>query len=400
MRVLLARIAALNGRNGGMEQVEARMADAMIQREHKVGILSYDIHEGHPYYHIADSIQLLNLNDFIKSSQNLWAFKCVRELVRPFSKKKALYWRNKGRYSYFKGAIRQVLNQFRPDVIISFDAESSAIFFGTCQNLKIPLITMFHFPADIAVNWKDSDEIEALTKSIFVQVLMNEDVVTLKKRLPGINAVRVPNMVPNYGKIADLSQTKRMHTIINVARLDKATKRQYLLIEAFSRLAKDFPSWKLEFWGSEPDNKHEYTLELKRLIHAKGLDNRVFLRGNTNDVLSKYLASDIFAFPSAFEGFPLAMTEAMSAGLPVVAYKTCPAVNQLITNGIDGFLVDDGIIPLIEGLRKLMSNQVLRVNMGKKAHEAMQEYSPSHIWKQWENLMRKAVIEKTYKRGE
>ena len=50
MRILLARIAALNGRNGGMEQVEARMADAMVQRGHKVGILSYDIHEGHPYY--------------------------------------------------------------------------------------------------------------------------------------------------------------------------------------------------------------------------------------------------------------------------------------------------------------------------------------------------------------
>lgn len=49
MRILLARIAALNGRNGGMEQVEARMADAMVQRGHQVGILSYDIHEGHPY---------------------------------------------------------------------------------------------------------------------------------------------------------------------------------------------------------------------------------------------------------------------------------------------------------------------------------------------------------------
>lgn len=395
MRILLARIAELNGRNGGMEQVESRMADAMLQRGHKVGILSYDTHKGHPYYHIADCVQRLNLNDFIKSSQNLWAFKCIRELVRPFSKKKALYWRNKGRYSYFKGAIRQALNQFRPDVIISFDAESSAIFFGAYPDLSVPLITMFHFPTDTAVNWKDPDEVDALSHSAFVQVLMNEDVVTLKQRLPDVNAVRIPNMVPDYAKVANLGLKKDRYTIINVARLAKAQKRQYLLIEAFSKLAEQFPDWQIEFWGSEPDGGHTYTEELERLIHDKNLENQVFLRGNTNDVLSKYLASDIFAFPSAFEGFGLSMAEAMSAGLPVVAYKNCPAVNELIADGKDGFLVDDGIAPLAEGLRELMSNQNLRINMGRQAHETMLQYSPSRVWKQWEDLMNRAISEKS-----
>ena len=394
MRILLARIAALNGRNGGMEQVEARMADAMVQRGHKVGILSYDIHEGHPYYHIVDSVQLLNLNDFIESSKDLLFFKCIRELVRPFSRKGALHWRNQGRYSYFRDAMKRVLSQFKPDVIVSFDAESSAIFFGTCPALKIPLITMFHFPADTAVNWKDPDEREALIKSAFAQVLMNDDVVTMKKRLPRANVVRIPNVVPDYGKIAELDVKKPKYTIINVARLAKAQKRQYLLIEAFSRLAPKFPSWQLEFWGSEPDNKHEYTLELKRLIHSKGLDNRVFIRGNTNDVLSKYLTADIFAFPSAFEGFGLSMAEVMSAGLPVVAYKTCPAVNELITDGEDGFLMDDGVEPLAEGLRRLMHDQSLRVDMGKKAHVAMKKYSPFTVWKQWENLLNRAVLDR------
>lgn len=394
MKILLARIAALNGRNGGMEQVEARMADAMVQRGHKVGILSYDTHEGHPYYHIADSVQLLNLNDFIEGSQGLLLFKCIRELVRPFSRERALHWRNQGRYSYFKDAMKKVLGQFKPDVIVSFDAESSAIFFGTCPDLEIPLITMFHFPTDTAVNWKDPDEREALVKSAFAQVLMNEDVVTLKERLPLANVVRIPNVVPDYRRIADLDVKKPKYTIINVARLAKAQKRQYLLIEAFSRLANEFPAWQVEFWGSEPDNEYEYTLELKRLIHAKGLDNRVFLRGNTNDVLSKYLASDIFAFPSAFEGFGLSMAEAMSAGLPVVAYKTCPAVNELITDGVDGFLMDDGVEPLAEGLRRLMYNQSLRVYMGEKAHETMKKYSPSTVWKQWEDLLSRAVSDR------
>ena len=150
MRILLARIAALYGRNGGMEQVEARMANAMIQRGHEVGILSYDTREGKPYYPVDSSVQMLNLNSFIGSSRDLLIFKCIREAVRPFSKRKALYWRNKGRYSYFREGMRKVLKQFEPDVIISFDAESSAVFFGTCPNMRIPLITMFHFSVDKA----------------------------------------------------------------------------------------------------------------------------------------------------------------------------------------------------------------------------------------------------------
>jgi len=111
-------------------------------------------------------------------------------------------------------------------------------------------------------------------------------------------------------------------------------------------------------------------------------------------VLSKYLTADIFAFPSAFEGFGLSMAEAMSAGLPVVAYKTCPAVNELITDGEDGFLMDDGVEPLAEGLRRLMHDQSLRVDMGKKAHAAMKKYSPFTVWKQWENLLNRAVLDR------
>ena len=70
--------------------------------------------------------------------------------------------------------MKKVLKQFEPDVIISFDAESSAVFFGTCPNMRIPLITMFHFSVDEAVNWEDAQEIEALKNSDCVQVLLTQ----------------------------------------------------------------------------------------------------------------------------------------------------------------------------------------------------------------------------------
>ena len=115
------------------------------------------------------------------------------------------------------------------------------------------------------------------------------------------------------------------------------------------------------------------------------------MKGNSSDIHSHYVASDIFAFPSAFEGFPLAMTEAMSAGLPVVAYKDCPAVNELIENGKDGYLAENGVKPFAEGLQKLMKDRELRSRMGQQAHNAMKQYAPESIWNQWENLLRNVV---------
>lgn len=61
--------------------------------------------------------------------------------------------------------------------------------------------------------------------------------------------------------------------------------------------------------------------------------------------------TDIFAFPSHHEGFPLALTEAMGVGIPAVGYRSCPAVNELIHDGEDGYLTDDGAAPFAEALR-------------------------------------------------
>lgn len=92
------------------------------------------------------------------------------------------------------------------------------------------------------------------------------------------------------------------------------------------------------------------------------------------------------------------MTEAMSAGLPVVAYKNCPAVNELIENGKDGYLVENGVKPFAEGLQRLMQDRELRSSMGQYAHDAMMKYAPESVWNQWEDLMEK-VIHLNHTRG-
>lgn len=81
------------------------------------------------------------------------------------------------------------------------------------------------------------------------------------------------------------------------------------------------------------------------------------------------------------------MTEAMSAGLPVAAYESCSAVNQLVQNGVNGFLVKDGVEPLADALSKLMKDAVLREKLGRHGQEDMKSYGEKKVYDRWEILL-------------
>ena len=122
-------------------------------------------------------------------------------------------------------------------------------------------------------------------------------------------------------------------------------------------------------------------------ISSQTIRTSVFRGGATDNVLDVYNKAAIFAFPSAYEGFGLALTEAMSAGLPVIGYKNCPAVNELIKDGENGYLCEDGVNAFAQALDKLMSDEKLRKKMGKAAKEDMKQYDSEKIWDMWEKLI-------------
>ena len=79
----------------------------------------------------------------------------------------------------------------------------------------------------------------------------------------------------------------------------------------------------------------------------------------------------------------------MSMGLPAVGYRSCSAVNELIQDGENGYLCEEGAEDFAGKLSKLMKNQDLRIAMGKQARASMEVYAPEKIWELWENLLEK-----------
>ena len=102
--------------------------------------------------------------------------------------------------------------------------------------------------------------------------------------------------------------------IINVGKL-KNQKGQWHLIRAFKEVVKNNKNAKLIILGM--GELEEY---LKKLIVDMHLENNVFILGHKNKNIYTYMAkSDIFVFPSLYEGMPNVVLEAMACGLPIIA---------------------------------------------------------------------------------
>lgn len=123
---------------------------------------------------------------------------------------------------------------------------------------------------------------------------------------------------------------------------------------------------------------------LEALIHEKGLEQKVFLPGYIEDVKQFLSAGDCFVFPSYQEGLPVAVMEAMAAGLPVVASRI-RGVTDLVEHGKGGYLVQ-GFDPVdyavkIRGLftekggENAVAGDVRRSQMGQWNRERIRQFS-------------------------
>ena len=385
MNILLANLTKMVGDSGGMAKVTCAFANEMKVRGHRVSLVYSDVQTGDFYYPLDKDIPAYDIRHYKgKSISYPWYLKVKREFYRTFDKQKARTVNDEFAASFLLDHLKDVLQTVQPDVIVSFQPAASKMLLCDLQT-KIPVITMSHGDPEDYFHTYPKEEIPALEKSAVCQVLLPSFEKHLKDHLPNVKTVVIGNAIPQYDAQADLSAQKDTYKILFVGRLSKNHKRPHLLIEAFAGLADEFPNWNVELWGAE-DGKAYYK-ELQLLIKKHHLENRVFLKGPTNDVPSVLQQGDIFAFPSAYEGFGLALGEAMSMGLPAVGYKSCSAVNELIKDGENGYLCDDGIEPLRISMKRLMSDLSIRVSLGERARADMKQYSSEVIWDTWEILI-------------
>ena len=389
MRIMLANFAKMHNDSGGLAKVTIAFANEMVRRGHDVSLLYCDENAGTFFYPLTENVRSYNIcyqnGSYVKIP--LW-MKMEREILRPFSPVLSRDVNDTFMRKYLLDEVKRIIDAEKPDIIVSSQPAASRIMLCDIDT-DIPVITMSHGDPEDYFHIYPKGEIPAIAKSAVCQVLLPSFVDHIKSRFPQQNVVVIGNVVPQYEEKADLQIRKERYKIIFIGRLVKNHKRPHLLIKAFAKLAKEFPQWEVELWGAESNKA--YTKSLNYLIEKNGLQNQVKLMGITSDVAGVLKKGDIFVLPSAYEGFGLSLAEAMSMGLPVVGYKACSAVNELIINDENGFLCEEGIDSLVEVLRKLMKDLDLRVRLGHSARLSVKKYAPEKIWNDWEMLMKNVI---------
>ena len=131
---------------------------------------------------------------------------------------------------------------------------------------------------------------------------------------------------------------------------------------------------------------------LQSLAKELGIGDRVHFLGwqSREELMKCYGQSNIFLFPSRHEGMPNALLEAMASGLPVVA--SCIAGNEeLVVDGETGYLVpSEDIESLQTALKKLLSDPLLREQMGRASRQYVEaNYSWETTAQQYALLLEK-----------
>ena len=127
----------------------------------------------------------------------------------------------------------------------------------------------------------------------------------------------------------------------------------------------------------------------------KKLTKKVLLLGSKphSEVLDELYKSSIFIMTSISEGLPMVLLEAMSIGLPCIAYETRSGVSDIISNNVDGFVIKNrDQDEMIKKLEELMNNVKLRKEMGKKALEKAKQFSKEEITNKWIDFINNAIM--------
>ncbi len=153
-----------------------------------------------------------------------------------------------------------------------------------------------------------------------------------------------------------------------------------LLIKAWGKVEQEHADWYLNIFGAGDNTAfQQYAIDnnIKNISCNK----------SAYDIYSQYINSSIFVLSSRYEGFGLVLAEAMSCGLPPVAFACPCGPKDIITDGIDGLLVKrEDINDLAKKICYLIENEDKRIKMGENAKVSALKFKENNIMEQWINL--------------
>lgn len=288
-------------------------------------------------------------------------------------------------FSQYKKGIQKIVDQIQPDIILVCDDGLKGFFLPKLIRTKAKWIYERHVSKLIEAKSGQGFVKSILTKgkwflmdklgSSFSKFIVLTD--GNKKEWKTLNNLEV---IPNPSSFyPDESSSLDQKKVICVGKISYQ-KGQDLLVEAWDKVWRKHPDWKLELYGkSNEDYLNTERLKEKNILHFPPEKN----------IMEKYMNSSIYVMSSRFEGFGMVLIEAMACGVPCVSFNCNYGPSDIIDNNHDGFLVENGNInALATHILKLIENDDLRVAMGEQAKVNVNRFAPELIAAQWDQLFK------------
>lgn len=353
---------------GGMERILTAKANWLAEKGHDVTFVLTEGSQQPPYFPLHPAIKTIDLD--IRYNEDTG--------VNPMS----WHINHFRRRRHHARALTELLMRQRPDVAVSTFEEEAPLLWRIADGSR--KVAEFHFSHGhrLMENRRGirkfidrmrtySDGRTAARYDAFV-VLTDRD----KAYWPAMPGIRV---VPNFpASQPDLFTDHTPKRVIAAGRLvpQKGFGR---LIEIWSRVAHDFPDWRLDIFGDGPLRS-----ELQAQIDSLGIAGSATLRKPVKNLYAEMAQSSIYAMTSVYEGFPMVLVEAASAGLCPVSFDIDCGPSSVIADGQNGFLIADNDFDTYAArLRELMSSEPLRRKFGMSARASASRFARNEIMQTW-----------------
>ena len=292
----------------------------------------------------------------------------------------------------------QLLRREKSDVIETFTHDSNILALPIAWLARVPVrIATHHGVIEGAPRWRERLNAWMVNSNI-AHVLVTVSEKTRRLALAeGVKAERISviqnGIAPMLFEGEHRLEVRRDAGIgaddpflLAVGRL-VPVKAHEVLISAMSAVLKEFPNAKLGICG---DGVLRPNLEAQ--IKLLDLESAVKLFGEQGNVAKFLFSADVFVLPSRSEGLPMALLEAMSAGLPVVA-TGLDGVAEVVLEGEHGlFAPIDDSDALANVILQLLRDPSMRARMGTAARRRVDEmYSIDRTGEQYLTLMFKLL---------
>jgi len=324
----------------------------------EVHILTQNDNHIDPFYHFSDAITLHNMT------------------------------LNGNRVTFLKQYIQSVkalISKIQPDVIIVCDG-LKGFFIPIFIKTEIPILFESHGSIYNTENKPKSSLVYKLgikfkkyAASKFDKFIVLSEESRNEWQVSNSAVIPNPNWLQNI-TVSNLSNKKA----IAVARhsYEKGIDR---LLQVWNLVSEKHPDWSLEVYGSFLTNFYQ------NQASQLGLTSIHFHQPIPN-IEAQYSQSSMLLMTSRYEGFPMVLIEAMTFGLPCVAFDCPCGPRAIITHNETGFLVEDNAIQLYsEKVIQLIEDQNLSQKMSANAIAAASTFDLETIMNTWNELLKSLI---------